>query len=66
MPPIPTTTDRFLVVPFQETPPETLDGAAQVYVVETNDADIAAQVAFDMGFPRCIVVLGTYYEQVAP
>jgi hypothetical protein len=66
MPQIPEATDWYIVVPFDEAPPETLLGAAQIFVVGTNDADIAAQVAFDNGFDRCIVIIGVMYVNPNP
>lgn len=65
MPPIPTGEgDWYIIVPLQElTEPDQLQGAAQVFVVQTTDSDLAAQVAYDNGFPRCLVIIGTYYEE---
>ena len=64
MPPLPTATDWYLVIPLPADPdPNGLFGAAQVFVVHTDDMDVAAQVAHDQGFPRCVVILGTHYEE---
>lgn len=63
MPGRPSPLDFFVVVPFHETPPETLDGAANVFIVQTSDADVAAEIAFEQGFVRCIVLEGDMYEE---
>lgn len=65
MPQVPTSTeasDWYLVIPLRKDPNPNGDwGAAQSFVVNADDMDIAAQVAHDHGFARAVVVLGTHY-----
>lgn len=58
--------DRYIVIPFHETPPETLDGAANVFIVETSYADGAAQIAFDHGYPRCAIIQAEVFHDEEP
>jgi hypothetical protein len=72
MPPIPTYSDYYIVVPVD---PESLEvtegttstpmGTPTVYVVGANDMDDAAQAVLDMGFPNVAVILATLYTQSA-
>lgn len=59
MPPI----HWYIVVPLKESEPEELQGAASVFVVQATDMDLAAQAAYNAGFPKCAVILAVYYEQ---
>lgn len=68
MPPIPAPTEMCLVVGFNETiPGVTAANAAQVFITPAPaDLGTAAQVAFDAGFPRAIVVkVPNYYTKPA-
>lgn len=61
--------DWYLVVPLQDVDPEAqlqVMGSANVWLVNADDSDIAAQVAFVNGFPKAGVILMEYHEQPEP
>jgi hypothetical protein len=59
----PTATDWYIVIPVRGNPdPSGFYGSAQSFIVNTDDMDVAAQVAHDHGFARAVVVLGTHYH----
>lgn len=66
MPQIPTEGDWYIVVPLPAVEPDELSGAANVWIVQTTDSDLAAEVAFSMGFPKCAVLLAEYHEGPQP
>lgn len=66
MPQIPTEGDWYIVVPLPAVEPGELSGAANVWIVQTTDSDLAAEVAFSMGFPKCAVLLAEYHEGPQP
>lgn len=64
MPQIPgEASDWYIVIPLHtESDPSGTWGAAQSFVVNADDMDLAAQIAHDHGFARAVVVLGVHYH----
>ena len=66
MPQLPSAGDWYIVVPLPAVQPGELAGAANVWVVQAIDSDLAAEVAFNMGFPKCAVLVAQYHEGPQP